>query len=630
MGMQEKEREEGYWKTFSETGVFPDLPMEFAGPDKAEYALSVLHAPYNHLTKVLFGEVLARAGKLSDEDADEVADAAEWMPKLIFSKKRNYPLRKEMGEAFKRFRREAVCRVLRDAALIEDGYQKAWDWVKKASAVYRDWPKSDSPVSANGVNAPVEDLIRDLRMIAKSGAWSKILFDDRLREGMLFWLVKIMSKGGANVPGMTFVKFFKFDGLSELPDACFVRQERNPKPEKGLPYYPSVAEEIAKNIYRVFKDAFSKSTGQSAVDKDCLQWALDFMSAVYERFPDDEWGDFRVGKMLIWLGDLAAAKERILPIVLHKQTEFWAWDLMGGLFPEKRKECVARALCCKADEKYTGNLKREAQTLGLTAIGKEELLQLAESAEFLLLEGIVPVEGVLIENYKNKEGKHRVRFKGKEGPDLLPVSPAAIHLPKGLVDGTPVWLYRDVADASHLVAVKVRENAELWDIMPADKVTFYGTSKRGKLLFASKENEYVSDANVFGSVDQVEIGSVFDIRYTIRRKEDVEIRTICHAVKSSERSPLIYSYEGRIRFPDNVGRIAFVNDIYLSPELVEKLMRSRCFDGTPVRGEAVKLPPRSETDKYGNRRLRQRKNAITVEMLKGEALEKYRHEHGSS
>ena len=90
MGMQEKEREEGYWKVFSTTGSMPIVPMEFAEDDKVEYVLGVIRSQYNPLTKILFAEALARAEKLPDDVDNQISEAVGWISPMIFSKKREY------------------------------------------------------------------------------------------------------------------------------------------------------------------------------------------------------------------------------------------------------------------------------------------------------------------------------------------------------------------------------------------------------------------------------------------------------------------------------------------------------------------------------------------------------------
>ena len=617
MGMQEKEREDEYWAQFAQTGQFPELPQEFADPRQEEYVRSVLRAPYNQLTKILFGEILARAGRLTEDDSKAVAEAADWLPRIIFSKKRNYPRCRDMGDSFAKFRSVAVCCALKSIV------NEAWQWVKKAGAIYKGLPQTSSSIGT---------LIQDFRRMVKLGSWDAIRADARLRSSILFWLVKLMAKGGggANVAGMTFVKIFKYDGLADLPDSCFERKAIEPKPEKGKIFYPSTAEEIAKAMYRTYKDLFSqRQFCTSDFDNDCMKWAIAFLESVYGRFSDDEWGEFRIGKMLIWNGNLEAAKKKIIPVARRKQTEFWVWVLMGDLFPDKKKGCVARALLCKADEKYTVNLKKEAARLGLDALPNEKLQSLSQDAESLLLEGLVPVKGVLIANYRNKEGKFRVRFKCADASEPSPISPSAIRLPKGLPDGAPVWLYRDDADRDKIIAVKLRADAEPWDVLPSDTVTFYRISKSGKYLFVSESHEYSADKSTLNSMDEPKVGDVFDIRYVVRMKDEIEIRTICRAIRQNDKPSRVYWYSGGIRFLHG-GGAAFVEDVYLHSVLADKLRVQGCAEGTPVGGLAIKLPPKQEVDRFGNKKTRSRREALTVEQLKGEALERYRYAREST
>lgn len=621
MGLQEKEREEGYWKTLSENGAMPELPMEFASPDKREYVRSILLAPYNQLTKVLFGEVLARSDNLQDDESAAVAEAAEWMPRLIFSKKRDFPLKAKMGDAFAAFRRNAACQALKGAQQIDDGYQATWQWIKKASDIYKRLPGSASEIKG---------LVDNLRSIAKAGAWDKVRADEKLRSSVLFWLVKLMSKGGdgVGVGALTFLRIFKFYGLENLPSSCFERKTIVPKPEKGRDYYPSIAEEVAKFLYKTFKDL--QKANPSKVRLDEIKWATDFISQVFEHFTDDEWGSYRIGKMLIWSGDAKAAKDKILPVVMRKQTEFWVWDLLGELFPEKRKACVARACLCKADEKYTGPLHREAVELGLDLNDAPSLKTFASDADEILLEGMIPVKGILTGNYKNKEGKFRVRFKSLDNIDPMPVSPAAIRLPRGLENGTPVWLYRDEADPQRLVAVRLREEASLWDLLPSDNATFFGTSKNGNFKFASDTHEYSIPKDAPFLPKEIEVGDYFELRYQTRKKGTLEIRDICFARKLDAPSPHVSYFEGNVRFLPGDNSAAFVRDVYLPPPLVASIRKKNCQEGQVLCGKAIRLPPRPDDGSSLAKRPKVRINALTVEIMSGEALSRYRSENDNN
>lgn len=623
MGQEEKNREEKYWNDFATTGIFPSPPEEFSSPDRLEYVRGVLHAPYNQITKVLFGEILARGGILTDEDDKAVAEAAEWIPRMIFSSKRNYPLKREMGDSFNKFRLSSTSPSLSHSGKVEQGYQEAWDWVKKATELYKQLPQSSSNV---------KNLVDSLRAIAISGAWERIRKDERLRGSILFWLVKIMDKrGDANgVPGQTFIRIFKFDGLANLPESCFERKTIDPKPEKGPGFFPSTAEEIVKCIYKVWKGAYSNAPHVTDREAELLNWCIQFASSIHERFPDDEWADFRIGKMLVWAGDIAAAKKKIIPVILKKQTEFWAWDLLGELFPEKRKACVAMGLLCPAEDKYTASLQREADRLGLTSLNKDALKLVADEAQELLFEQLTPVKGVLVSNYKNKDDKFRVRFKSANPPDPFPVSPAAVRLPRGCADGTPVWLYRDERDPGKLLSVKVRNDAAPWDLMPQKTVAYHRRSKSGNYIFVSNSQEFSAKEQVIEDVAGIAPGQIFSIRFSIRAANETMPETciVHYAKRIFEQSDLVFDYEGPIRFKGGSKEFGFVGDVYVPNSICASLIKGGCPDGTVVRGTAIRLPPQPAKQGAFPTHTKTRTEALTAEIIRGEALAKYNYEHG--
>ena len=68
----------------------------------------------------------------------------------------------------------------------------------------------------------------------------------------------------------------------------------------------------------------------------------------------------------------------------------------------------------------------------------------------------------------------------------------------------------------------------------------------------------------------------------------------------------------------------FVNGIFIPHDLIGRLLGRGINEGTVLNGMAVRLPPRMTTDRFGNRRQQSRSQAITLDILGGEELERYR------
>ena len=299
-------------------------------------------------------------------------------------------------------------------------------------------------------------------------------------------LVKKFKNGIPQPCAKLFLEIFQRDGLENLSPRFYERKNKVVKdgehlPARSKPYWPSLAEEMVKLIVSSCKSCYGKKapSGDGEAHPD-LNWAIDFADAVYERFSDDEWADFRIGKLLIWSGDLERAKERLLPVIRKKQSEYWAWDLLGDIFPKERRACVARALLCDADEIYTKGIKLEAQQLGLDITDRTRLSNEADETLDLLLSGIKPVNGILLEKFKTAEGKDRMVFSDGTGMDSMPLSPKAARLAKTTAEGTPVILFREPNDERQIVAVKERKSGNMWDVLTVEKAVFIEVFKDKK------------------------------------------------------------------------------------------------------------------------------------------------------
>lgn len=492
MGLEEKEREEKYWAEFAETGHMPPLPESLVDAKGEVYARTILRGSYNPLTRFLIGEVLAKRGLLDEQDVVAHVQALGWIKPMIFSKKKAYPRRAEMAASFESMASTSANPKVVSLIGADIAYQKAWEWVKRGKGVY-------SQIGGPALGVSVSAYIHELSELTHSLAWTKITQDTQLYSSILFWLGKILCKAKGNISGgenHVLLILTKVDP-SALPEECYARKTREPKPAKGKDYYPSTLEELAVGLYGIFKAKSGLLKDVTEQQKKWLLWAVDFLMKVYSRF-EDEWGDFRIGKLLVWSGDSERAKSYILPTARKKPFEFWVWPLMADLFPDKRVNCLARALTCPADEKYTVRVKREALDLGIKIDDKKTLETLAESTDELLLDGINPIKGVYLKSFVlERDGKHipRVVFVGEHGEPFRPVSPVQKRFPKGLDYGTPVWLYTDPENAQQILAVKLREDASIWDVLPTKDAIYLHSfkNKSGGVshVLAEGQNEFV-------------------------------------------------------------------------------------------------------------------------------------------
>ena len=580
--------------------------------------MSVLKGQYNQLTKVLFAEVLGRTSGFSDEISSLQIEAAKWIRPMIFSKKRMYERRKEMAASFAEFmslsQNPAMHKMLDDI----DWSQRLRDWPSKAKALYL----PQSPLDANMIFALVKELSE------KPEAYDTIRNDEILRNLVLFWIATFIAKlrkqgnGIGKDLGAEFLKVLIIDGLEDLPAACWDRKKMEVKPEKGKDYFPATAEKLASGLYILVTDRYGRRMSLSETDSELIDWALGVLERTYKRL-DDEWGCFRMGKLLLLQGKTEAAKELAMPSIRKNSNMFWAWDMLGHIFPEHRKACLARSLLChEEDPKMLNRVRKEAIAIGLPVDDIDALKELAIPASDLLFEGMPCIKGVYDSSFLNKEGKIRVRFILEKGANVKPVSPAAVKLPRGLPLGTPISAYVDPADANRILMVRLRESS-LWDILPVANMTYYGKSQKGRAMLTFDSANITCSFEDFPILRKVAIGDVVSVRYATRECEYGTAYDVKSVELTTEKSTVVFAFRGPIHLPNGTNAPGFVGGVYVPKSLVFSLADQNLSDGTPVKGRAIRLAPTMERDRYGAMRKKVKSNAITLEVLSGEELEKY-------
>ena len=597
MGLEEKEREEKYWAEFAETGHMPPLPESLVDAKGEVYARTILRGSYNPLTRFLIGEVLAKRGLLDEQDVVAHVQALGWIKPMIFSKKRNYPRRNEMSASFGNFASTSANPKVASMIGSDIAYQKAWEWVKRGKDIYM-------RLGDSSLGAPITTYVHELSDLTHAAAWPRITQDARLYSSILFWFSKILNRskgklsGGENFALMVLKKI----DPGALPEECYVRKPREPKPEKGKDFYPSILEDLAVGLYGIFKAKSGLLKGVTEQQKSWLLWAVDFLIGVYSRF-DDEWGDFRIGKLLVWSGDLERARSYILPTARKKPQEFWVWSLMADLFPDKKVNCIARALTCPADEKYTVRVKRDALDLGVKFDDKKALEKLAEFTDELLLDGINPVKGVYLKSFVlERDGKRspRVVFAGEHDDSFRPVSPIKMRFPKGLDYGTPVWLYVDPENGQQILAVKLREDASTWDVLPT-KYAVYLRSFKNKSggvshVLADGPAEFV----VSVAMPSVPPGSPVKLRMAPSGKRDDKL-PICVSVdviasekeESFSRLPSVdatyygVSRGGMCQFTDGMHEYTARGDVVKATDMTLGAVYMLRYTHREVKGETI-------------------------------------------
>lgn len=355
----------------------------------------------------------------------------------------------------------------------------------------RDWmARVKNVLASEPVADVVHPLLVELQPLVGVGAW----YDGpvHMKDGGMFesrqivflrlcQLAKIFKNGLPIPAAQAILQIFKQDGLQNLSHLFYERRDKDLKSGETLqpqakPYWPALSEDMAKLIANCCKVCYGRKEQDVSSSIPNLDWVISFLDEVYSRYTDDEWSDFRIGKVLVWAKKIDRAKERLLPIIRKKQSEYWVWELLGDLMPDKRECCLVRALSCHADEKYTKALRQEAEHLGLDKLSTESRDALIAEADELLIVGLEAHHGILIDRFKTKEGKKRLLFSTGDGTEIVPVSEKMARL-YDLRVGMPVDLYWNDENERpvRLIAVRPRNDGEDWDVLTSSRAVYLGS-----------------------------------------------------------------------------------------------------------------------------------------------------------
>lgn len=116
--------------------------------------------------------------------------------------------------------------------------------------------------------------------------------------------------------------------------------------------YPSLAEKV---IQQAGKEAAASASAQN------LNYILPYLDTAIERFPDNVWLKLDKAKGLLSLGRHDDALAFGMTVTKAKANDYWAWELLGDIVaitdPAAALGCYCKALCCPADDKFTGKVR---------------------------------------------------------------------------------------------------------------------------------------------------------------------------------------------------------------------------------------------------------------------------------
>lgn len=145
-----------------------------------------------------------------------------------------------------------------------------------------------------------------------------------------------------------FPYFVKKWGLENFRFKDFERYQKDGKS------FPSLVEKVIISC--------SKSIEKHSY-LDLVDYFLDHFPTIVTKYPDNIWLKYHNGKLLILGGKIEEAKQFILPVVREKQSESWAWGLLGNTFAvediEKSIACFCKGISVCNQENFITNIRLE-------------------------------------------------------------------------------------------------------------------------------------------------------------------------------------------------------------------------------------------------------------------------------
>lgn len=126
-------------------------------------------------------------------------------------------------------------------------------------------------------------------------------------------------------------------GLHGLKPEEFEDEEPNPD-------YASFQDQLLGAVHKYLKLHPAMRENRSGL----LQW----LEAWKESFGDDEWPQYRLGRIHNWIGgDLELAKDLLLKTLQRKPKQWWRWRALAEVLTDDlRKSALSHAVCCSDQE----------------------------------------------------------------------------------------------------------------------------------------------------------------------------------------------------------------------------------------------------------------------------------------
>lgn len=146
---------------------------------------------------------------------------------------------------------------------------------------------------------------------------------------------------------LNMLRFLQLWDLKHLREEDWTRHRAEDGKE-----YPSLVEKVIQQA--------GKNAAESEDTQD-LTYILPHIDAGIERFPDNVWLKLDKAKVLLAGGRHEDALIFGMAVAKAKADDYWAWELLGdivaGSDPAAALGCYCKALCCPAEDKFTGKVR---------------------------------------------------------------------------------------------------------------------------------------------------------------------------------------------------------------------------------------------------------------------------------
>lgn len=254
---------------------------------------------------------------------------------------------------------------------------------------------------------------------------------------------------------------------------------------------------------------------------DLVDYYLSHIDNIIDRFPDNIWLKYHKGKLLLLADRNEDAKKLIIPVVREKQSESWAWGLLGLIFLkediEKSIACFSKGILVCQEENFITNIRLElTKALIEKKLLPEAKCEIDSIVNFKKLKGQKLSED--IQSYLNEEW-----FKSTQGTkDNNELYEKYVDLSNTIILNALPWLNAIITgkdinseraflllENNEKTNVKFKLNNYIKDLLDGAPIKVKVGNEIGKITIYAIENR----EGVFWDLLPSEVGIIDDINY---------------------------------------------------------------------------------------------------------------------